>query len=196
MNAAAPAQLRRLYFTRAGFAVIWAALLGANASDLNPGSALLLILYPGVDVFALLLDAHNVRDSRSRTSLFISIVISALAGIGIIVAVASGIPAVLRGWGAWAIAAGLLQVAVGIGRRGLGGQWAMIISGAGSALAGISFIVRAGQDDPGLDPLAGYALLGGIFFLVSAIRLGCGRDRSGAPEPDTGAAASSWEQTR
>ncbi|WP_207770592.1 hypothetical protein [Frankia canadensis] len=57
-------------------------------------------------------------------------------------------------------------------RRDLGGQWAMIASGAISTLAGISFLLQAATSHPSLRNLAGYALLGGIFFLVSALRLG------------------------
>ncbi|SNQ51877.1 Integral membrane protein (fragment) [Frankia canadensis] len=48
----------------------------------------------------------------------------------------------------------------------------MIASGAISTLAGISFLLQAATSHPSLRNLAGYALLGGIFFLVSALRLG------------------------
>jgi len=48
----------------------------------------------------------------------------------------------------------------------------MIISGAVSTLAGTAFILRAARDGASLSNLAGYAVLGGIFFLVSALRLG------------------------
>jgi hypothetical protein len=53
----------------------------------------------------------------------------------------------------------------------MGGQWAMILSGGISVLAGASFIRSGAQDNPSLTALAGYAALGGIFFLVSAVRL-------------------------
>ncbi|MDD1056787.1 hypothetical protein NMG29_00800 [Streptomyces cocklensis] len=84
----------------------------------------------------------------------------------------SGTPAVLRVWGAWAITAGLVQLVVGVLRRGMGGQWPMIASGAISTLAGASFVAQAGKDDASLRTLAGYAFLGGVFFLLSALRLG------------------------
>jgi hypothetical protein len=48
----------------------------------------------------------------------------------------------------------------------------MILSGGISTLAGTSFIVQAAADGASLRSLAGYALLGGIFFLTSAVRLG------------------------
>jgi hypothetical protein len=54
----------------------------------------------------------------------------------------------------------------------LGGQWAMIVSGGISTVAGLSFIAMAAQDDPSLTVVAGYAVLGGVFFLISAIILG------------------------
>ncbi|WP_436394589.1 DUF308 domain-containing protein [Amycolatopsis sp. MEPSY49] len=53
-------------------------------------------------------------------------------------------------WGSWAIVSGLAQLAVGISRRRLGGQWPMILSGALSAIAGTSFIVQAGRDGSSL----------------------------------------------
>ncbi|MBV2364460.1 hypothetical protein ACFPZ0_14635 [Streptomonospora nanhaiensis] len=76
------------------------------------------------------------------------------------------------------MAAGLVQLAAAAGRRRLGGQWAMIASGAISTLAGASFLAQAGGDDPSLRALAGYAFLGGVFFLVSALRLNRGRART------------------
>jgi hypothetical protein len=48
----------------------------------------------------------------------------------------------------------------------------MILSGGISVLAGASFIAMASRDDASLTSLAGYAVLGGVFFLISAIRLG------------------------
>ncbi|MFC9019246.1 hypothetical protein ACFTZG_24315, partial [Streptomyces albidoflavus] len=104
--------------------------------------------------------------------LYVNAALSTLTAAGLAVAATSGIPAVLRVWGAWAITAGLVQLAVGVARRGLGGQWAMIASGGISTLAGASFVAQAGGADASLSALAGYAFLGGVFFLVSALRLG------------------------
>jgi hypothetical protein len=47
----------------------------------------------------------------------------------------------------------------------------MIISGAISVLAGSSFIIGASAENPTLTNAAGYAIPGGVFFLISAIRL-------------------------
>lgn len=170
-TAIAPA-LRRLYFVRFGFALIWAVLLFSVGSSIGPLSAALLVIYPLFDVGAAVVDARSSRAGRSALGLYANIAISAAATLGLIFAVASGIPTVLRTWGAWAIAAGLVQLFVALRRRELGGQWAMIASGAISTLAGISFLLQAATPHVSLGNLAGYALLGGVFFLVSGLRLG------------------------
>jgi uncharacterized membrane protein HdeD (DUF308 family) len=163
----APA-LRRLYFARFGFAVVWAGVLALAASELGVAAGVLLVLYPLVDVAAAVVDA---RASGAR-ELVLNIVISSLAALGLALAATSGIPAALRVWGAWAVLAGIVQLIVALRRRQLGGQWAMILSGGISVLAGASFIAMASRDDASLTSLAGYAVLGGVFFLISAIRLG------------------------
>jgi hypothetical protein len=48
----------------------------------------------------------------------------------------------------------------------------MIVSGSISTVAGITFFVQAAAPHASLSTLAGYALLGGVFFLVSTLRLG------------------------
>ncbi|GAA3500458.1 hypothetical protein GCM10019016_075640 [Streptomyces prasinosporus] len=171
-TAPAPLALRRLYFVRFAFAAVWAALLFTTASTLGPRSVTLLVVYPLFDVAAAVVDVRTARaNGGAATGLYLNIAISSLAGAGLAVAAASGIPAVLRVWGLWAITAGLAQLAVGAARRRLGGQWPMIASGALSTAAGASFIAGAGAEDPSLKNLAGYAFLGGAFFLVSALRL-------------------------
>jgi uncharacterized membrane protein HdeD (DUF308 family) len=164
--------LRRLYFTRFAFALGWAGLLFATASSLGPVSIALLVLYPVFDVAAALVDARSSKAAKPVAGLHVNAAISLLAAAGLAVAASSGIPGVLRVWGAWAIVAGLVQLVVGVIRRSLGGQWPMILSGGISVLAGSSFILQAGQDGASLTTLAGYATLGGVFFLVSALRLG------------------------
>ncbi|MEW2558861.1 hypothetical protein [Streptomyces sp. BK205] len=170
--------LRRLYFVRFGFALLWAVALFSTASSIGPVSATLLVIYPLFDVVAAVVDARSSRASRSAPGLYVNMAISGLAAVGLAFAVASGIPGVLRVWGAWAVTAGLVQLIVAVRRRELGGQWAMIASGGISVLAGLSFLRQAGAPDPSLSSLAGYALLGGIFFLVSALRLRRNASRS------------------
>ncbi len=128
------------------------------------------MLYPVFDVAAAVLDARSAR--AAAPGLYVNIAVSTLAAVGLAVALASGIPAVLQVWGVWAAAAGIVQLVVAVRRRQWGGQWAMIASGSISVLAGVSFVLMASNAGASLVALAGYALLGGIFFGVSALRLG------------------------
>lgn len=161
--------LRRLYFVRFAFAVVWAAAVFATVTTIGPLGAALLVLYPVFDVAAAIVDARTAK--KPFAGLYVNMAISLIAAVALGFAASSGVPAVLRVWGAWAVVAGLIQLVVGLVRRGMGGQWPMIASGAISTLAGASFILQA-QPKASLMGLAGYATLGGIFFLVSAIRLG------------------------
>lgn len=172
-----PSTLRRLYLTRFGFALVWAALLFLVGAHVGPLTAVLVVLYPLFDVAAAVVDARSSRTAAGSTTagaagLRVNAAVSALAAIGLVVAVTSGVPAILRVWGAWAVVAGIVQLVVAIRRRSLGGQWAMIASGSISVLAGVSFVLMARGTGASLVNVAGYALLGGIFFLVSALRLG------------------------
>jgi uncharacterized membrane protein HdeD (DUF308 family) len=185
VTATAAPPLRRLYLVRFAFALLWAVLLFASASTIGPLTAVLLVLYPLFDAAAAGVDARSSRVTAagaSASGLYLTIAISTLAAVGLVVALGSGIPAVLRVWGIWAVVAGIVQLVVAVQRRRLGGQWAMIASGSLSVLAGVSFVLMASGAGASLAGVAGYALLGGIFFLVSALRLGraAGRNR---PEP-------------
>jgi uncharacterized membrane protein HdeD (DUF308 family) len=172
----APPTLRRLYLVRFGFALVWALVLFPAGSRISPLTAVLLVIYPLVDVVAAAVDARSSRAAAPTTGsaagLYVTMAISALAAIGLVVALSSGIPAVLRIWGVWAVVAGIVQLVVAVRRRSLGGQWAMIASGSISVLAGVSFVLMASTTGASLVTVAGYALLGGVFFLVSALRLG------------------------
>jgi uncharacterized membrane protein HdeD (DUF308 family) len=168
----APA-LRRLYFVRFAFAIVWAVLVFLTTkSGLGAVGVALVIVYPLFDVGSAMVDARSSKEAGSARGLYVNMAISLLAAIGIAVASASGVPGVLRVWGAWAIVAGLVQLIVAIGRRKMGGQWPMILSGGISVLAGANFVIGASAANPSLSTVAGYAVLGGVFFLVSAIRLG------------------------
>lgn len=183
--------LRRLYLLRFGFALVWAVVMFLTGSSIGPVSATLLVIYPLFDVGAAIVDARSCRASRSARGLQVNIAISGIAAVGLAFAAASGVPAVLRVWGVWAIVAGLVQLVVALSRRAaLGGQWSMIASGALSAVAGISFLLQAASSHDSVRSLGGYALLGGIFFLVSALRLG--RDAN----PNTGAGTRRQTRTR
>lgn len=175
MTATSPAAsfLRRLYFVRAAFALVWAVLVGVTGSELGPIVITLVILYPLFDVAAAIVDARASKQSQNVLGLYVNVAVSTLAALGIAIASGTtGIPGILQVWGAWAIVSGIVQLIVGVGRRKMGGQWPMILSGGLSVGAGTSFILMSSQPNAALTSVAGYAALGGIFFLVSAIRLG------------------------
>lgn len=163
--------LRRLYVVRFGFAVVWAALIVILGSDLSPLTAVLLVLYPLFDVAAAFVDLRSSRAAGSAPLLYTNMALSLAAAVGLSIAATAGTPAVLRVWGAWAITAGLVQLIVGLRRRALGGQWVMIISGGLSVFVGGAFIAMAAGDSASVTTLGGYATLGGVFFLISALRL-------------------------
>jgi len=163
--------LRNLYFVRFGFAIVWAILLMVIAKSINPGAVALIIIYPLFDVGAAIVDYRSSGSSRPRAPLYVNMALSLLPAIGLAVVVGSGIPNVLRVWGGWAITAGIVQLIVAILRWRVGGQLAMILSGGISVLAGTAFVLMAGGPNAALTGVGGYAILGGIFFLISAIRL-------------------------
>lgn len=176
--------LRTLYVVRFGFAIVWAALVAVTASAITPLSATLLVIYPLFDVVAAVVDHRASRATRASALLYINMGLSLLAAIGLAVASASGRPAVLLVWGLWAITAGAVQLAVAISRRSLGGQWPMILSGGISVLAGLAFALQSSGASASLVGLAGYATLGGVFFLVSALRLTAAARSERAPKAD------------
>ena len=170
--AGAATSLRKLYVFRFVFAIVWAVLVFAFGSEVGPVTVTLLVLYPLVDLAAAVIDARSNRSTRASALLYVNMALSLLAAIGLAIAATSGSPAVLRVWGAWALTAGLVQLIVALRRRHLGGQWAMILSGGLSVIVGVAFIASASGDSGSLSSLGGYATLGGIFFLVSALRMG------------------------
>src|SRR4051812_26983162 len=139
----APA-LRRLYFVRFAFAIVWAALLFLTTkSGLGAVGVVLVVLYPLFDVGSAIVDTRSTKGTGPVRGLYVNIAISLLATIGVAIASASGVPGVLRVWGVWAIVSGLVQLIVAVVRRRLGGQWPMILSGGISVLAGGSIFAGA-----------------------------------------------------
>jgi len=163
--------LRRLYLARFVFAVAWAALFAAASSPVEGVALVLLVAYPAVDVVAAVVDARTSGAARrSRAGLVVNIALSVAAAVALVV-VGDDLEGILLVWGAWAITAGAAQLAVGLLRRSLGGQLPMMLSGGMSVLAG-AFFAASASDADSVSSIAGYAALGGIFFLISALRLG------------------------
>lgn len=166
--------LRTLYTARFAFAIVWAVLVVVSAvalpGPLNALTATLLVLYPVADLVAAVVD-RRTSCAPAPTLLVVNMVLSGLAAVGLLVAVMSSASVVLLVWGLWAITSGAVQLVVGLRRRALGGQWAMIVSGGISVLAGAAFTAQSAGSSASVVGLAGYAVLGGVFFLISALRL-------------------------
>lgn len=165
------ATLRTLYSVRFAFQLVWALVLILTASaGLGPLSVTLLLLYPLFDVAAAIVDHRASRGTGPSPLLYVNMGLSLLAAVGLGFAVTSGVGAVMVVWGLWAITAGAVQLTVAIVRRRLGGQWPMILSGGISVLAGAGFVVSSANSES-VAGIGGYAILGAVFFLISAIRL-------------------------
>ncbi|WP_154793345.1 hypothetical protein [Occultella kanbiaonis] len=168
-----PATLRRLYLGRFGFAVVWALLVALVSPRSDALLTVLLVLYPLVDAASVYVELRASGSSaRSRLSERANVALSVLAAVALGWSALNSVGAVLTVWGVWAVVSGGTQLLTGIGRRRLGGQWPLIVSGALSFLVGFGFIGQGLGNATGLGPIAGYATLGGVFFLISAIRLG------------------------
>lgn len=100
-----------------------------------------------------------------------NVVVSGVTTAAVAIAPTINKHAVLGVYGAWAMLAGIFQLATGVRRwQVYGAQWPMILSGARSALAGGFFIVRAdGAQVPTISDIAPYAAFGAFYFLVSAL---------------------------
>lgn len=166
------AALRRIYYIRFAFALVWAALIFLTASSVGPLLSVLLVLYPLVDAGAVFIQIRSEGDASSpRTAEWINVALSVIAAIALGWASTVSTGAILVVWGVWAIVSGVLQLLAAILRRKSGGQVPLIISGAISVLAGAAFAAQGAQNASATG-VGGYAILGGIFFLIAAIRLG------------------------
>jgi hypothetical protein len=160
--------LRNLYFTRTAVQLLWAGIVVATAAS-NPALAAgLLILYPLWDVGCTVYDLRSSTRSGPSTAHYVNVVLGSLAAIGISVTAFKSPQQAVVTFGAWAFTAGLAQLAIGISRRKqLGGQWAMILSGIQSAAAGVVFILGGLHDKTHIKDLGGYAIFGGVYFLIA-----------------------------
>ena len=146
----------------------------ALTSDIRSSTAVLFLLYPLWDVACTIYDLNTFSKSGSAHTVQI---INALLGIG--AALGIGLTAThqpvyaVAVFGAWAFGAGLLQLVVGLIRRKQlgGGQWAMILSGAQSTLAGVAFFLGGLANKRHIKDVGGYAIFGALYFLISGFLL-------------------------
>ncbi|MES5099018.1 DUF308 domain-containing protein [Agrobacterium sp. BA1120] len=177
--------LKQYYFARAAFSVLWVAAALTIGRQSFGAAAALLIAYPAWDAAANVLDAARSGGLAVNRSQAINATASAIMTIALIIALMMSMNWVLGAFGLWAIFSGLLQLGTAV-RRGKtsGGQWAMVLSGGQSALAGAVFMYQAHMPlEPSISTVVGYAGFGAFYFLVSAIWLSISlsrRDMSGA----------------
>ena len=133
--------------------------------------AILLVAYPAWDALANFVDASRSGGLGHNRTQTINVVVSVATTLAVVLALEMSMNWVLGVFGVWAILAGLFQL--GTRRwKSYGAQWAMILSGGQSALAGTFFIVQAGMPmPPSITNVAGYAAVGALYFLVSAVWL-------------------------
>lgn len=165
--------LARYYLVRAIVAAMWVAAAVAIGRSNATAAALLLVSYPAWDALANWFDAQGSGGLRKNPMQALNVAVSLVAAIAVAVALQRGMNAMLAVFGIWAIAAGLAQLLTGVRRwRRFGAQWAMILSGAQSTLAGVFFVTQAGLASiPTLMDVAPYAAFGALYFLVSAALL-------------------------
>ena len=164
--------LKSYYFTRAGVSIVWVAAAFTLGGSMPPLAAVLLVAYPAWDAVANFVDAQRSGGLGSNGSQAFNVAVSAVTTIAVAVALGQGMHAVLAVFGVWAILAGLFQLITGVRRWKAGGQWAMVLSGAQSVLAGAFFVKQAtGAAVPGITDIAPYAAFGAFYFLASAIWL-------------------------
>lgn len=164
--------LRSYYWGRAAFSSAWVAAAFSLGRNLPVVASILLVAYPAWDALANIADAQRSGGLGRNRSQLLNATVSAITAIAVLVALGRGMNAVLAVFGVWAALAGLFQLITGVRRWKSGAQWAMVLSGAQSAIAGIFFINRASATTiPGIADVAPYAAFGAFYFLVSAVWL-------------------------
>ena len=176
--------LRSLYYVRSAVQPLWAIAVMMTSSTNPTAAGVLLILYPLWDVACT---AYEIKTSSSpQTTQKINLVLGLATAAGIASTIFTHEAFAIATFGAWALAAGLLQLATGVLRRKqIGGQVAMILSGAQSTAAGAAFLLGGLALKVHVKDIAGYAIFGAVYFLIGAFFLGrkLAKDLSANPSP-------------
>jgi len=167
--------LKRYYFSRAAFSAVWVALAFAIGQHAAGVAGALLIIYPVWDALANYVDMSRSGGMRENLSQAFNVFASAAIAVAVVIVLNVNTALILDVFGVWAVLSGLLQLVTAVRRwKRFGAQWAMILSGAQSALAGGFFILQAqvsASAPSAIGKVAGYAAVGAIYFLVSALWL-------------------------
>lgn len=169
--------LTRYYFIRTAFSAVWVALAFSVGQHFPAGAVALLIMYPAWDALVNYIDASRSGGVANNRVQAVNVIVSVTTTVAVIVALRSNW--VLGVFGVWAILSGLLQLATAARRWSrVGAQWAMILSGGQSALAGAFFLVQThAAGDTAIGKVAVYAAVGAVYFLVSSLWLSVGQLR-------------------
>jgi uncharacterized membrane protein HdeD (DUF308 family) len=169
--------LRDLYLFRAGFSAFWVALVfslavartGEGTVGLLGG--ILLVIYPVSDAIATLFDLRSGPIAAGWPQ-HLNLAADLAAALAVLVALQSNLADAITIFGVWAIGTGAVMIFLAARRqRVLSGQWLMIISGAGSVFAGITFVSWTGSSSAGLAVLAQYSAGGAVWYLLTAVWL-------------------------
>ncbi len=178
------AWLKSYYFLRFAVSAVWVAAAFTVAKNSPPLAAVMLVAYPAWDALANYVDARRTGGLNRNKSQMLNFVVSIVTAIAIAIALDHSMNAVLSVYGVWAAVAGLFQLLTAARRwKTNGAQWAMILSGAQSALAGLFFVKMAGGTETiGIANVAPYAAFGAFYFLVSAVWLWVSEARRRSPQ--------------
>lgn len=165
--------LRSYYFTRAAFSLVWVAAAFTVAQGRPFLAAVMLVLYPAWDAAANFVDARRNGGLRSNPTQSLNVLVSLATTVAVVIALSISMNAMLAVFGVWATLSGAFQLGTGFRRwKRHGAQWAMILSGAQSILAGVLFIGRSQTAvSPQFTDIAPYVAFGAFYFLVSAVWL-------------------------
>jgi uncharacterized membrane protein HdeD (DUF308 family) len=164
-------KLRTLHLARFVFAIAWALVLALVPVRSGAPLTVLLVLYPLVDAVAVLIGLRSATP-RQRPGLLVNVVISIFAAVALGAASTGSVATVLTVWGGWAAISGLTQLLAALDRSAGRSRWPLVISGGLSVLVGIGFVLQGVRGGTALTSIAGYAVAGGVFFLLSALLAG------------------------
>jgi len=171
--------LKTYYYLRFAVSTVWVALAFTVGKSMPPLAAVMLVAYPAWDAVTNYLDASRSGGLGRNKSQMLNFAVSIVTAVSVAWTLGHGMHEVLRVFGIWASLSGLFQLVTGVKRwKSYGAQWAMILSGAQSALAGGFMLKQAGGAEAvGIANIAPYAAFGAFYFLVSAVSLTIGDAR-------------------